>query len=74
MSDVNEMINRVILPEGLDGVYCALLLQNAQYKKKEHDSQDYVLIQRRLLDFERKLTAKEIIAHAEYCFPQVSEP
>ena len=73
MGDVNEMINRVILPEGLDGCYCALLLQNAEYKKRERDSQEYRLIQYRLLEFERKMTAKEIIAHAEYCFPQVSE-
>jgi hypothetical protein len=74
MQQVNDMINRLIIPEGLDGAYCALLLQNAQYKKMERDSQEYRILQRRLLDFERKLTSKEIIAHAEYCFPQVSEP
>ena len=57
--------------------YVSLLLENASFNKKvsaghsTYDSQEYKDLKQELLKIERKMSAKDIIKHAEDTFPRV---
>jgi len=57
--------------------YCELLLENADFNNKvragsaSYLSEEWKRLQRELTDIEIKMSAADIICHAEYLFPKV---
>lgn len=64
------------MTKNLNQEYLELLQTNSEFNKKSNippNSSEYKYLQRRLIDFELRLSSEEIIDHAEHLFPQVQK-